>query len=139
MIAVDSDILTLVAHGHPGTLVQWNAVTPADRGLPVVVADEATRGRLSLIRQAEAAQAKISLPRAYALFQETLDMIAQLVSLPYTDAAESLFQQWRQAKIRIGTNDLRVAAVAVANNAKLVTRNARVLQQVPGLQLEIWS
>jgi tRNA(fMet)-specific endonuclease VapC len=50
-----------------------------------------------------------------------------------------LFLAWRAAKIRIGTNDLRIAAICLANQAKLVTRNARDYAQVPGLNLEVWN
>ena len=43
------------------------------------------------------------------------------------------------AKIRVGTQDLRIAAIATAHNATLVTRNARDYQLVPGLTLDVWN
>ncbi len=59
--------------------------------------------------------------------------------LPYTAAADALFKAWRAAKVRIGTQDLRIAAICFAHGATLVTRNARDYTQVPGLILDVWA
>jgi tRNA(fMet)-specific endonuclease VapC len=41
--------------------------------------------------------------------------------------------------IRIGTQDLRIAAIVLAENSILVTRNQRDFAQVPGLVFEEWT
>jgi tRNA(fMet)-specific endonuclease VapC len=107
--------------------------------VPVVVVEEILRGRLNAIRQAEAGKVKLSLPRAYELFEATIDAFRQVVVLPYTDAADALYQDWRGQKIRVGTHDLRIAAICVAHSTKLVTRNRRDFEKVPGLTMEIWE
>lgn len=42
-------------------------------------------------------------------------------------------------KIRIGTQDLRIAAIVISQNAILVTRNQRDFSRIPGLQFEDWT
>jgi tRNA(fMet)-specific endonuclease VapC len=50
-----------------------------------------------------------------------------------------LFKGLREKKIRIGTQDLRIASVALANNATMVTRNRQDFISVPSLKIEDWS
>jgi len=58
--------------------------------------------------------------------------------IDYDAEAASKFEQLRQAKVRIGTKDLRIAAICLANNATLLSRNLKDFGQVPGLNVEDW-
>ncbi|MGB6298310.1 MAG: type II toxin-antitoxin system VapC family toxin [Rivularia sp. (in: cyanobacteria)] len=42
-------------------------------------------------------------------------------------------------KIRIGTQDLRIASIVISNDAILVTRNQFDFSRVPDLQFEDWT
>jgi predicted nucleic acid-binding protein len=42
-------------------------------------------------------------------------------------------------RVRVSTHDLRIAAVAVANSATLVSRNRRDFELIPGLSVEFWD
>lgn len=81
---------------------------------------------------------KLSLERAYSLFEVSLEGIEGYQMLAYSADADSLYKKWK-SNIRIGSQDLRIAAICVAHGAKLVTRNARDFALVPGLDLEIWN
>ena len=50
-----------------------------------------------------------------------------------------MFQQLTALKLRMGTQDTLIAAIALANEMTLLTRNLRDFQKVPGLALENWS
>jgi len=104
-----------------------------------VVAEELIRGQLDSVRRAQSGRGPVSLEVAYDYFAETLTNLRGARLLAYTAAAHSLFLAWRAAKVRVGTNDLRIAAICIAHGAKLVTRNARDYAQVPGLNLEVWN
>lgn len=60
-------------------------------------------------------------------------------SSKFNERASRLFHDYRAAKIRLGTMDLRIAATVIAHDGILVTRNRRDFEQVPGLVLEDWS
>jgi tRNA(fMet)-specific endonuclease VapC len=138
MIAFDSDVLTLVWEKTVPYSSRASTIPALQRGVPVVVAEEVLRGRLDQIRKAEAGRARISLPGAYAFFESTLTALQGAVFLPFTDAAAALIANWRAAKIRVKAMDMRIAAIAIANNATLVTRNAGDFTLIPGLQLDVW-
>ena len=138
MIAFDTNVLTEVLVGNPVFVERIAAIPIYQQALPVVVVEELVRGRLNVIRQAEAGKSKISLERAYELFQETFSDARRLNILSYTSSAGSLFHQWRQAGIRVSTHDLRIAAICVAHDATLATRNRRDFENIPGLRVEFW-
>ncbi len=138
MIAFDTDVLSELLSGR-SDYVARAATLPADQlAVPIVAAEEMLRGRLDAIRRAEAGQGRASLVEAYGWFERNLSALRASRLLPYTDAADSLFRQWRQQKLRFGAHDLRIAAIAVSHAATLVTRNRRDYALIPGLQLEVW-
>jgi len=139
MIALDADVLTEILAGQPGFSQRATLIPPREQGIPVIVVEEVIRGRLNSIRQAEAGKSKLTIERAYELFEATLDAFRHVRVLAYTSSAEMLFQQWRSQKIRVGTHDLRIAALCLVHSATLVTRNRRDFEQVPGLALEVWD
>ena len=139
MRAFDTDVLTEILLGDPTYVARAATIPPYEQGVPVIVIEELLRGRLHVIRLAEAGQAKIDLSRAYALFEQTLRDVQQVMVLSYTPQAEALYQQWRQQRIRLPTHDLRIAAICVAHTATLISRNRRDFTQVPGLHVEFWD
>jgi len=44
----------------------------------------------------------------------------------------------KQQRIRVGTQDLKIAAITLAHGATLLTRNTRDFAQVPELNIENW-
>ena len=139
MTAFDTDILTDIAKRVPQVMARVASVSPNERFLPIVVAEEALRGQLASVRLAQAGSGRVTLERAYAYLEETLRAIKDIQLLPYTTLADALFVAWRIAKLKVGIQDLRIAAICVAHGAKLVSRNARDYGKVPGLNFEIWT
>ena len=59
--------------------------------------------------------------------------------LDYDERAAIEFQQLRKERLQIGTMDMKIAAIALANDAVLLTRNAGDFLRVPGLKIEDWT
>ena len=69
--------------------------------------------------------------------------LSRFTSLPFQDEAALLAGGIRaklaSAGTPIGSYDLQIAAIALANNLTLVTHNIREFERVDGLQLEDWE
>ena len=139
IIAFDTDVLTEILLGSASFVERAAAIPVRQQAVPIIVIEEVLRGRLNVIRQAEADKSRISLEQAYGFFQETFSDARRLQILSYTSLAESLYQQWRQQGIRVSTHDLRIAAICVASDAKLISRNRRDFERIPGLTVEFWE
>jgi len=68
-----------------------------------------------------------------------MNAFRHIVILPYTSQAETLYQRWRSRGIRVGTHDLRIAAICVARSATPISRNRQDFECVPELQIEYWA
>ena len=58
--------------------------------------------------------------------------------LPFDDLAAGEFQSLRAQKVRIGSMDLKIAAIVLVHDATLLSDNLRDFEQVPGLRVEDW-
>lgn len=67
---------------------------------------------------------------------------APFSSLPFDDAAAERYgvirAQLERAGTPIGANDMAIAAIALAADATLVTRNQDEFRRVAGLRVEVW-
>jgi tRNA(fMet)-specific endonuclease VapC len=138
MIAFDTDVLTGIMRGNPNLIARLEEIPLYQQTVPVIVIEEIIRGRLNVIRQAEAGKAKISITYAYTLFEMTFQDFQRLPILSYTAEADAIFQEWRRQKIRVSTHDMRIGAISIVHQATLVSRNRKDYERLPGLQVEYW-
>ena len=68
-----------------------------------------------------------------------LDDLKILNILKFNQNTFTIYTEFRRQRIRIGTQDLRIAAIVLANKGILVTRNYRDFSQVPDLVQEDWT
>ncbi|WP_417731448.1 type II toxin-antitoxin system VapC family toxin [Rosistilla oblonga] len=72
------------------------------------------------------------------MFQQVLERFVETQVVGFDDAAADVFTDLRSQKIRIGTMDLRIASIAIANDLTLLTRNTVDFVRVPNLRFEDW-
>jgi len=75
---------------------------------------------------------------AYEGFRRALTFLCDVHLLGFDERAAEAFQRLREQYRRLGTNDLRIAAVALTAGATVVTRNARHFDQIESLSIENW-
>ncbi|MEL7008708.1 MAG: type II toxin-antitoxin system VapC family toxin [Cyanobacteria bacterium J06648_1] len=80
-------------------------------------------------------------PKKALQIQKTF--VEQFISLPFDDRCALIYGKLRaklaSAGTPIGSNDLLIAAITLANDLILVTYNVREFSRVKGLKLEDWE
>jgi tRNA(fMet)-specific endonuclease VapC len=131
---LDTDHLTLFQHGHARVIHRVSLHPPDTVGISVVTVEETLRGRLASVSRAGDGRARIGHCK---LLEESLQLFARFTVTPYGQAVEDEFQRIRH--LRIGKQDLKIAATALANQLIVATGNRRDFARVPGLVIEDWS
>ena len=86
--------------------------------------------------------AQKDLPReieAYRRLNRNLDGFCECRVLDFEERAAAELQRLRRMKIRIGTMDLKIAAISLVHEATLLSRNLVDFKKVPGLKVEDWT
>ncbi len=133
---LDSDHLSLHQRGYEPLGSRLLAIPMEQIAITVISAEELVRGRLAQVRKAIKPQEWV---HAYHWLSKTVDFLCSFTILKYDPQAEAHFQALRAEKIRVGTQDLKIAAIVLSQNGTLVTRNRRDFERIPALKIEDWS
>lgn len=132
----DTDHATLFGQGNPQIVQRVSAVNSKDITITIVTFEEQMYGRLNRIRRATSGDEVIS---AYANLRKTINYLTDFELLDFDRDAQNYYMEFLRQKIRVGTQDLRIAAIALSNSGILLTRNRRDFERIPGLRFEDWS
>src|SRR5262245_29917007 len=130
---LDTDMLTLYEKNHPVVIARVSAHPPAERAITVLTVEEQLSGWYTRIRQAKRPD---QLAEAYRRLAKTIRFFARLQIIDYDEPTIARYERLRKQNVKIGRNDLRIAAAVLEQDAVLVTRNVRDFRQVPGLSIE---
>ncbi|MFO0851645.1 MAG: hypothetical protein U0871_24245 [Gemmataceae bacterium] len=139
MLILDTDTVSLFQAGPTPARLRLTARLAADgrpSKLTVVTFEEQMRGRVAYCAGAKTPEQYTEAARRLS---QSLDFYRTSQLLPFDERAAAEFKRLRAAKIRVGTNDLRIAAIVLAHDALLLTRNLADFRRVPGLRAEDWS
>ena len=76
---------------------------------------------------------------AYQMLHGFLESYRNTTVLDFDENAAVIFKNLKANKIRIGTMDLKIASIAIANEAILVSRNLKDFEAVPNLTVQDWT
>ena len=136
LFVLDTDHLSLYQRGVEPLLSKLISHPSKELAITIVTVEGQLRGRLAQIRKATTAA---HLSERYRWLGETVDQLARLPVVYFDDKATALYEKLRSQKLRIGTQDLRIASIVLSHNAVLLTRNSQDFSRVPSLQLDDWT
>ena len=137
---VDTDILSIWQNGT-GTeyamfALRLSAHSLTEVGVSVVSFHEQMVGASAYLNRGRTGA---DLVAGYGRLEWLRLWFAGLTVVPFDDASALVFDQLKASKVRVGTMDLRIAAIALSRNLVVVTRNLRDFGQAPGLRVEDWT
>jgi tRNA(fMet)-specific endonuclease VapC len=139
MILLDTDHVTVLAHPtdsrHGFLTARMQAASEQTFGIPIISAEEQLRGWLAEIRRRQNVRQQIT---AYERLAKLLKFLAEWELPGFDNRAADEFARLRKERIRIGTQDLKIASIALAQGALLLSANVRDFRQIPGLGVENW-
>ncbi len=136
MYILDTDHVSLFQRSHLAVVANILKM-PADKlATTIITVEEQLRGRLSMIRKAGNNE---GIVLAYTNLSSTITYFQSVTVINFDDKSQDIFKKLRRKKIRIGTQDLRIAAIALAHTATILTRNRKDFSLVPSLKIENWS
>ncbi|WP_395744748.1 type II toxin-antitoxin system VapC family toxin [Prosthecobacter sp.] len=106
-----------------------------DAVITAVTCEEQVRGWLAEIHRQTRPRDQIS---AYARLIRTIESLARWTILSLDEESSAAFESLKKQRVRIGSNDLKIASITLAHDATLLTRNTGDFAKVPGLKLENW-
>ncbi len=139
LVLLDTDHISLMDRGGlegGRILARLARMPPDDFATTIVTYEEQIRGWLAISSQARTEPQRIG---AFQRLKRHLFFFCKLTVVDYDGQASELFVRLRNEGVRVKTKDLQIAAIALANNATLLTRNLSDFGKVPGLRVEDWS
>lgn len=140
MFLLDTDHLVILQRKTPPEYSRLKARMgrhdPHDFFVSIVTFHEEVNGWNAYLNRAKNIEGVV---HAYGMYHDLLTDFARRRILPFDRRAGEIFESLRKQRIRIGTMDLRIAAIAIADRYTVLSRNLADFRQVPGLAVEDWT
>ena len=138
MLVLDTDHLTEFQKGtspEAHVLKQRLADSGDSYATTIITVEEIMRGWMAAIRRIHDPRRQTN---AYARLRQLFRFFATWSVLEWDDRAADEFESLKQAKARIGSMDLKIASICLAQDATLLSRNRKHFDNVPQLRVEDW-
>jgi tRNA(fMet)-specific endonuclease VapC len=136
---LDTDHMSILDRGGAvgeALRTRLRTIPPDDVATTVISYEEQTRGWLARVAQLRTADRQVA---AYRELKRQLLNYCLIAVIDFDEQAAAEFGRLRQARVRIGTMDLKIAAITLTHKATLLSRNLADFGKVPGLRVEDWS
>jgi tRNA(fMet)-specific endonuclease VapC len=126
MYILDTDQLSLLGRADSPEAQRLRfrlaGLKPEERITTIITFEEQMRGWMSHLAQARSLARQVE---AYRRLKEFLDRYLKITVLEFDEAAAVEFERLKQSRLRIGAMDLKIASIALARNATVLTRNLK--------------
>ena len=139
MIVLDTDHLSVVinrrATQHAALVARLARSGMPPAATSIVSVEEQCRGWLAQINRVPAVRQQVS---AYEHLGKLFEFLKAWTIVPFDVAAAERFEGLRKQKVRVGTQDLKIASIALVRDALLLSANLKDFRRVPELRVVNW-
>ena len=138
LFLLDTNFVSELQHNHRPTIeaVEANLLSGNAVGITAVTIEEQFDGWMAVLK---AAKTNERMEWASRSMMEAVLLWSKFALSPMTANAQATFQRLRRSKLNVGSQDLRIAAIALELDATVATRNLRDFRRVPNLKFVDWS
>ncbi|MFO7907289.1 MAG: type II toxin-antitoxin system VapC family toxin [Pirellulaceae bacterium] len=139
MYVLDSDHMSLLEWGGQESLKLRERLVelPESEVVTTIVCyEEQIRGWMAYIARANSIWRQLE---AYRRLRVHLENYRHIRVLDFDETAANEFQRLRHARVRIGTMDLKIAAIVLSRDETLLSRNLVDFGKIPELKVEDWT
>lgn len=138
MTLLDTDHLSVLTddrHASQPLLFKRMSEHQHRLALPLVAVEEHLRGLLALIHRYNEIDRQLW---GYHRLYHSIIRLREADIISVTTAVANRYKDLQKLRIKIGTQDLKIAAIALAHDALLVSNNLKDFKRIPGLRVESW-
>jgi tRNA(fMet)-specific endonuclease VapC len=139
MYILDTDHLSVIDRGGANAqplLKRLASINPTQVATTIISYEEQMRGWLSYAAKAQTMEKQVE---AYKELKRQLTNYCTIPIIDFNEQAAQEFQRFKKLYPRLGTMDLKIASVALVNQAVLLTRNSSDFGRIIGLPVEDWT
>jgi tRNA(fMet)-specific endonuclease VapC len=139
MYLLDTDHLSILERGGAVAVklsMKLAQVSPEKIAVTIITYEEQTRGWLGYISKARTLEEQVI---AYSKLEKHIHTFSKIKIVVFDNESATIFKQLRNNYPRLGTMDLKIASIAISNNATLLTRNLSDFQHIVNLKVEDWT
>jgi tRNA(fMet)-specific endonuclease VapC len=139
MYILDTDHISIMDRGGSAAqplLSRLILVKPNQVFTTIITYEEQMRDWLSYTAKTSSIAEQIA---AYQKLKRHIANYCKILVLSFDEKAGEVFQNLRKQYPRLGTMDLKIAAIALANQSTLLTRNTKDFDQIRNLSIEDWT
>ena len=139
MILLDTDHLTILTYSEGSAYASLTTRMRAAReetfALPIVTVEEQFRGWVAAI--APVSDVSKQVPK-YDRLVRFVEFLQGWQIMRFDERAAEEFKRLRKRRGNMGARDLKIASIALTQNALLLSAILRDFQRVPDLRVENW-
>ncbi|MEZ2252597.1 type II toxin-antitoxin system VapC family toxin [Microcoleus sp.] len=131
MYILDTDSLSILEHNGENArrlLAKLSTLQADELSVTIISYEEQMRGWLSYLARTRSIQAQVE---AYKRLKKQLENYCAISVIEFDEKSATEFQRLKKLYPRLGSMDLKIAAIAIANDAILLTRNLTDLDWLP--------